>query len=65
MTPGSPVRLTSVARHFTDCHTRPGDLLSKVCKTVKLLAGFLQCNGGKLEEAETFNLSSSFIVCSS
>ena len=25
-----------------------------VCKTVKLLAGFLQCKGGKLEEAEDF-----------
>ena len=25
-----------------------------VCETVKLLAGFLQCNGGKLEVAEDF-----------
>ena len=25
-----------------------------VCNTVQLLAGFLQCNGGKLEEAEYF-----------
>ena len=25
-----------------------------VCDTAQLLAGFLQCNGGKLEEAEDF-----------
>ena len=25
-----------------------------VCDTVKLLAGFLQCNGEKLEEADDF-----------
>ena len=25
-----------------------------LCDTVQLLAGFLQCNGGKLEEAEYF-----------
>ena len=25
-----------------------------VCDTVQLLAGFLKCNGGKLEEAEGF-----------
>ena len=25
-----------------------------VCDTVQLLAGILQCNGGKLEEAEDF-----------
>ena len=25
-----------------------------VCDTVHLLAGFFQCNGGKLEEAEDF-----------
>ena len=25
-----------------------------LCDTVHLLAGFLQCNGGKLEEAEDF-----------
>ena len=28
------------------------------------IAGFLQCNGGKLEEAEDFNVFSSFIACS-
>ena len=33
-----------------------------VCDTVQLLAGFLQCNGGKLEEAEDFKCVSSFIV---
>ena len=27
---------------------------TKVCKTVQLLKGFLQDNGGKLEEAEDF-----------
>ena len=27
---------------------------ANVCDTVQLLAGFLQCNGGKLEEAEDF-----------
>ena len=27
------------------------------------IAGFLQCNGGKLEETETANVFSSFIVC--
>ena len=26
----------------------------KVCDTVKLFAGILQCNGGKLDEAEDF-----------
>ena len=26
-----------------------------VCDAVQFLAGFLQCNGGKLEEAEDFN----------
>ena len=25
-----------------------------VCETVQLSAGFLQCNGGKLEEGEVF-----------
>ena len=34
-----------------------------VCNTVQLLAGFPQCNGGKLEVAEDFNVFSSFIVC--
>ena len=31
-----------------------------VCETVRRLAGFLQCNGGQLEEAEDFK--SVFIV---
>ena len=31
-----------------------------VCETVRSLAGFLQCNGGKLEESEDFK--SVFIV---
>ena len=31
-----------------------------VCETVRRLAGFLQCNGGKLEEAEDFK--SVFII---
>ena len=31
-----------------------------VCETVRRLAGFLQCNGGKLEEAE--DLKFVFIV---
>ena len=31
-----------------------------VCETVRRLAGFLQCSGGKLEEAEDFK--SVFIV---
>ena len=30
MTPGSAVRLASVARHVTDCATRPGDLIITV-----------------------------------
>ena len=34
-----------------------------VCDTVQLLAGILQCNGGKLEEAEDFKCVSSIIVC--
>ena len=33
-----------------------------VCDTVKLLAGFLQCNGGKLEEAEDF-MCVFFVYC--
>ena len=28
------------------------------------IAGFLQCSGGKLEEAEDFNVFSSFTACS-
>ena len=35
-----------------------------VCETVRVLAGFLQCNGGKLEEAEDFKSVFVFIVCS-
>ena len=38
--------------------------LGNVCETVKLLAGFLQCNDGKLEEADYSIVLSSFIVCS-
>ena len=38
-------------------------LLVNMCNTVQLLAGFLQCNGVKLEEAEEFKCVSSFIVC--
>ena len=34
--------------------------LLNVCETGRRLAGFLQCNGGKLEEAEDFK--SVFIV---
>ena len=34
-----------------------------VCDTAQLLAGFAQCNGGKLEEAKDFKCISSFIVC--
>ena len=33
-----------------------------VCETVRRLAGFLQCNGGKLKKLNTSNLFSSFIV---
>ena len=34
-----------------------------VCDTVNyILAGFIQCNGGKLEELKTSNVFSSFIV---
>ena len=32
----------------------------KLCNTVQLLAGFLKCNGGKLEEAE--DLKCVFVV---
>ena len=39
--------------------------ITNTCEIVKLLAGFLHCNGAKLEEAETLNLFWSFIVCSS
>ena len=31
--------------------------------TVQLLAGFLPCNGGKLEKLKTSNVFPSFIVC--
>ena len=33
------------------------------CVTVKHLARFLQCNGGKLEESDGFKCFSSFLVC--
>ena len=33
------------------------------CDTVQLLAGFPQCNGGKLERAEDFKCISLCIVC--
>ena len=32
-TPGSAVRLTSVARHVTDCATRPGCSVFNVCQS--------------------------------
>ena len=35
----------------------------KVCDTVQLLSGFLQCNGGKLDEAEDFKCVFVVIVC--
>ena len=35
-----------------------------VSETVRVLAGFLRCNGGKLEEAEDFKSVFAFIVCS-
>ena len=35
----------------------------KLCDTVQLLAAFLQCNGGKLEEAEDFKLLCVFVYC--
>ena len=34
----------------------------KVCETVRRLAGFLQCYGGKMEEAEDFK-SVSIVYC--
>ena len=36
--------------------------IKDVCETVLLLEGFLQCNGGKLEEAEDFSLKLNHIV---
>ena len=45
-------------------HFYPLSWEGDVCETVKLLAGFLQCNGGKLEEAEDFKYVLSFVVCS-
>ena len=35
-----------------------------VCELDQLLAGFLQYNGGKVEEADDFQVVSSFTVCS-
>ena len=35
-------------------HLKDATYHVNVCDTVHLLAGFLQCNGGKLEEAEEF-----------
>ena len=34
-----------------------------LCDTVQLLAGILQCNGGKLEEAEDFKCVFRHFVC--
>ena len=34
-----------------------------ICDTVKLLAGFPQCNGGKLEKAEDFKCVFSRLLC--
>ena len=39
-------------------------MFTNVCETVRRLAGFLQCNGRKLEEAEDFKTFSSLIVSS-
>ena len=40
-----------------------GHIHVNVCETVKLLAGLLQCNGGKLEEAEDFKCVFVVIDC--
>ena len=40
--------------------------MTNTCKLMRnspTIAGFLLCNGGKLEEAEDFKCVSSFIVC--
>ena len=34
-----------------------------ICDTVKLLVGILQCNGGKLEEAEDFKCVFCCLLC--
>ena len=44
------LRLKDVKTHVT------------VCETVRRLSGFLQCNGGMLEEAEDFK-SVSIVYC--
>ena len=36
---------------------------SQLCDTAQLLAGILQCNGGKLEEAEDITSDILFTVC--
>ena len=36
------------------CNVATLQISVNVCNTVQLLAGFLQCNGGKLEEAKDF-----------
>ena len=34
-----------------------------ICNTVKLLAGFAQCNGGKLEKVEDFKCVFRLLLC--
>ena len=38
--------------------------MSAYMRNSSTIAGFLQCSGGKLEEAEDFNVFSSFIAFS-
>ena len=38
--------------------------MSTYMRNSSTIAGFLKCKGGKLEEAEDFNVFSSFIACS-
>ena len=38
--------------------------MSTYMRNSSTIAGFLQCNCGKLEEAEDYNVFSSFIACS-
>ena len=38
--------------------------MSTYMRNSSTIAGFIQCSGGKLEEAKDFNVFSSFIACS-
>ena len=38
--------------------------MSTYMRNSSTIVGFIQCSGGKLEEAEDFNVFSSFIACS-